>query len=461
MKYTKIALALAVMASAQNASAFDVYVSGASALRNTVGTMMNRFCQTTGFVQRGTGNQRVYSCTFHTETTSPAVGAELAAEGLAGANIRVFHSVIPGVAANSLNDLVGGSITGIIPLLPNASSSLVKFANDNATTTGSVIPETNTFYAAPHIGFSDVEPSKFTADYGNLPTNAAAVAAGWVVGGDNPADLVSTPAFAQGFGVLISNNARTAGLTNLSETQLAEILAGNVTNINQLSKADGSAITTSLPIRVCRRTNGSGTQATFNQLVSRLGCGANLGGVTYSVASQGPTAGGDVVENAASSGVATCVNTVPSTMAAIGIIGLDTNGVQTGSQFADINGIHIWDANTAVDVNDGNATIAGVAAPDRVLEEKIVSGAYPLYVESHVVKSAKVTLTAEQEAFYNLIANRAGDPLFTKTFAGIVSLPSKRALNATQDGYLFPNNTLSATNYTRNGDTCNPSKFAQ
>ena len=45
MKFTKIALAVAALAVAQNAAAFETYMSGASALRDFVPLMMDKICQ--------------------------------------------------------------------------------------------------------------------------------------------------------------------------------------------------------------------------------------------------------------------------------------------------------------------------------------------------------------------------------------------------------------------------------
>ena len=87
--------------------------------------------------------------------------------------------------------------------------------------------------------------------------------------------ITSQVAFVGGFGVAVSKNLLNAGLTNISTDQLAAVLSGAVENWNQIGGPN-------LPVRVCRRSPGSGTQATFNQLVSRKACGANLTGADLS-----------------------------------------------------------------------------------------------------------------------------------------------------------------------------------
>jgi hypothetical protein len=146
--------------------------------------------------------------------------------------------------------------------------------------------------------------------------------------------------------------------------------------------------------------------------------------------------------------VKTCLNNAndAATEGAIGILGLENNGVEAKHQIIDVNGIKIWDTTeTALNTKDGTA--------DNVREENIISGLYPLVVESTVQKSAKVNLTADQEAFYTLLATKAGDPIFTKSLPGLVSGIDKRTGNV-------PNLTEGATNFTRSGDTCAPLTYA-
>lgn len=430
MKFTKMALAVVALAAAQNASAFDVYVSGASSMKQTIADMTARICNG-AITQYGTGNNRLYKCTLHSSTSNPTVAAELGST-IAGQPLRLFHSMVPGGTFTNSDNLVGGSITGVLPLLPHSSNTLVKFCDDVSTNAACSALS----YANPQIGFADVEPSKFTSAFGNVPTDASAIAAGWkITGGDNPANLTYQPAFIGSFGVGVTNNAIAQGVTNLSLDQLAGILSGDIYSTDQLV-----ATASPLTIRVCRRTPGSGTQATFNALVSHKGCGMNVAGVQYAVSDAASNP--QVTENAATGDVKTCLNNAQAAgEAGIGIIGLENNSVSSSYNYVSVNGVAIYDpTETLANTVDGKA--------DNIREEKIINGSYPLWVESTVMKSAKVTLSAQQNAFYNYLAAKAGDPLFTKTYPGFLALPNAR-INGTN------NLGEGAVNFTRGGDICN------
>lgn len=454
VKVSKIALAVATafVANAAVAAPVDIYISGASALRNTMPRLMDRYCQAasvatprsihtfgTSVTSSSNGaNRRAYACTFR--TAGSAEGDEIPA-ALQGKEVVVHHSVEPGVSA-TLNNLVGGSITGIVPLLPG-NSAVVQFTNATGSTTGATDTAAGagfvgaTIYTGatetsatagsdvkPDLGISDIEPKLFAAEYLNLPTDPAAIAAGWELNGQDPAALENVVAFNQGFGIIASQNLVTAGLTSISMDQLAAVLSGEVANWNQIGGPN-------LPVRVCRRTPGSGTQATFNALINKVGCGASF---TNLGITPGDAAGyANVSENATSGAVTACVIAAhdAGTEGAIGLLGLDTNGANAKYKHLAINGEVIWSNTAGVDSVDGEV--------DNILEQKLESGLYPLLVESIVAKSAAKTLSDEANAFYTLLAERSGVPLFTDKLPGVVA--------------------PSATKFTRSGDTCNQLTF--
>ena len=310
MKFTKIALAVAALAAAQNASAAtDIYMSGASALRDFIPQMMNKVCQpnsgTTPRTMYIAGTQigdsgkadkdRVaFTCTLHTTTTSPVVAADLQ-PAIRGQVINLYWSneigdtKVNGVAQptnGALDKLLGGSITGVATVAPSLTSTqaTVNFVKLSTCTTAS----TNTANAAfagssifecsdqtsgikTQIGISDIEPSKFDSSYFNTPSNVGAdtTIPGQWINYDVTALSGATPMFAQGFAVVVQNAVMdTYGVTNLSLDQLAGILSGNITDWRQV----GSTSTTPQPIKVCTRAPGSGTKGTFNQIALRAGC---------------------------------------------------------------------------------------------------------------------------------------------------------------------------------------------
>lgn len=478
-KLSKIAMAVGVLLASQNASAVDVYVSGASALASTMPRLLNKFCKPTGreLVQAadlttaslGNKNRTVYSCTFHDTYSSSVVATELG--NLAGEAVNVYHSVEPGVSA-AQDKLVGGSITGIIPLI-SGNTAVINFPDRSSK--GSSTGTDSTFAGAvkyiastssahsPNIGLTDVEPAMFTALNGNIPTYANAAAEGWTLPGGitNPGTVLTSDVVFQGtFGVAASYNAYQYGITNLSEIQLAALLNGGVNKWSKLG-FNGTVGTKQDQVVICRRTPGSGTQAVFNALVNRVGCGANKDNSSFSVfagnvtkeqmvTKAGISGGRWVVENATTSDVESCLDAAKGAgLYAIGIIGAEKTSnaavtTATKYQFIDINGVRIEDrTETAGNTIDGSG--------DGFRKDRVISGQYPLVVSSTVQKSTVTGAvpTGLVDDFYTLLKSNAGDPLFTKTLPGIVSVPASRTGT-------FPNLADGASNYERGISTCNP-----
>lgn len=451
MKATRIALAVAALTVAGQASAFDVYVGGASALRDTMPRLMNQWCKPHADAARavyefdataGAGiaadkDRRVYTCTFHDNTSNATVAADLGT--LAGQAVRVFHSVEPGT---SFDSKLGGSITGVVPLLyTGVANAQLNFVNPTGCASNGT---DSTFASAPklacetqakhdtEIGLSDVEPGKFTAEYGNLADDATIPAEWKAPLPSDPATLTQAVAFIGGFGVAVTDNLVAAGVTNLSQAQLAALLSGQVSDWSQVGGP-------SLPVKVCRRTPGSGTQATFNALVSRKKCGANVGGAEFP---DGRAADfSHISENATTGNVKTClVNAQAAGIGGVGILGLENNADEASWDIIAYNGVQIWDKAGTGDTVDGTN--------DKVREDLIINGQYDLYVESTVQKRAG--LGTDQDAFFTLLSTKAGDPLFTKNLPGIVSKADFRVTPALNEGAMY---------FSRSGDTCAPSTY--
>lgn len=452
MKLTRIAFAIGALMTAGSASAFDVYVGGATALRDTMPRFLNQFCdaaprQVYRF-STGAGfdnDRRVFTCNLNA-AAGPA---------LAGKPIRMFHSVEPGDALD--NDL-GGSITGVVPLLytnnDNARLNYLVLPGEtiNGVVGACVADGTETdFGGAPRskctsqtkradteVGVSDVEARKFTAAFENIPT-AAIVPAEWK--NFNPNILVSTPIFATVFGVAATDVAIANGITDLSHDQLAALLSGEIATWDQLGFPALAG-----DVRVCRRTPGSGTQATFNQRVSGRGCGSPSYAQETAIADEAgffPT----IDENNTTSAVKKClVDHNTAGRSAIGIMSLENRTDEAGWDIIEVDGVDVWNAAGVGDTKDG--------AVDNVLEDKVISGEYPLYVESTV--QFRPGLAGDQKAFHDLIRDKSGLPSITLNLPGIISLASQKpnAVLANQGklngGHHF---------FTRNGETCNASVF--
>ena len=113
----------------------------------------------------------------------------------------------------------------------------------------------------PDFGVSDVEPQMFKSplnvEFGQTQLSATELAkfSGTI-----------KPGYQVIFGPAVTLNL---GITDLSRTQVASLLTGAYVTWDQV----GAAIDT--PVVVCRRVQGSGTQASFNQYFLNFPCAAN------------------------------------------------------------------------------------------------------------------------------------------------------------------------------------------
>jgi hypothetical protein len=170
-------------------------------------------------------------------------------------------------------------------------------------------------HKVPDAGVSDVAPKFFQS-----PINTE---------GETPADALSsaelanfnsmTPLFTLPFGPAVTNNVS----TTLTKPAVAAIMAGNVGTWNQLDAA--------LPaddIVICRRVQGSGTQAVFNNYYGGYPCAttsnvpvARDGGASWDGVIDYNVNAGDglqVIENNSSGDVRNCLAAAASTTAATG-----------------------------------------------------------------------------------------------------------------------------------------------
>jgi len=509
MKFTKIALAVAALVASEQAAAFDVYVSGASALRDFVPLMMSKICQADSVstpriayqagatIGGGAANDKdraAFTCTLHSTTTSAAVAADLDA-AIRGQQVTLYWSNEIGDAA-ALDNLLGGSITGVATVAPTTTGTQAKVNFINASTalctSTSAVASHSVFAPATRncntqqqntftqIGISDIEPSKFTADstagFQNIPTNLSGdttIPDEWM--SYDVSTLAGVPMFAQAMGVIVQNGVvDTLGVSNLSLEQLAGILSGSITDWKQVG-ASASA-----PIKVCTRAPGSGTKGLFNQLVNKAGCKANGAGYEYSVFSADTLSGsgtsivrfGDtgngagLREGATTSQVQGCVTdgltadkttSAPAGTLAIGIIGLDSLAGVSYATNPGYKGIAINGVNPHV------TTSTITSSNLRIDESKIVTGQYPLWVESTAQLSkvanalpTDTTALSQVKGVFNYISKHSGDPEYTTTFPGIMTLDDGRTGAPTG-----ANHTTTAGNmyFKRGGNTCSPAIF--
>jgi hypothetical protein len=344
------------------------------------------------------------------------------------------------------------------------------------------------------FGVSDVSPTLFKGPYnvefgqGQLADNEVAV-------------LSIKPVNTVMMGIVATNDV--AATTRITRTDYANMLAGNVYDWTQLDAAAAG----NTQVVVCRRVNGSGTQASYNWYFNNFPCQNSFNGtmapttMTADSASGivggngtvatpyliDPTQGYTVVNNSTSGDVRNCLikaqthadhtikgddgnyytiqfgNSVDP-FKAIGVLSLDSyNAAGTGSgegtewRFRMIDG-----AGTYVPGTDTASVGATGFAPSKA---NLLSGAYDFAVELTMqYRNATVVnpqgdsvaaLTGTKQAFADELIKRSGDP-------------AKIALNSKVKAYAalpdFYNPTANATNTahvalaSHGGNMCAPLK---
>lgn len=340
MKLRHIALA-ALAAIAGQAHALDaatlnaagtlkVYMSGASALKNSVGGLFTQNCQaatrTDYLLTSDTVNYTIYTCTLNTTNDF----------GLGAINV-----------AFQKRD-AGGSGQGVYPV---ANSTAIAFINPT-TCTGPASGSgtcTGTTNLIPDAGVSDVEPALFAAEANTPPEFVGqSIASG---------TMTVKPIVQTIFGLGVSNalylklqadQGLAAGVRpSVSQAVVGQMLRSGFPYDTQAWKLllpntnDG---TQNSQVTICRRVNGSGTQAAANRFFLEYpynGEGAMLpySSADSSVGTHGTAAGNlYVVEGSGSGNVRSCLNAANTAGGfAIGHISLE-NAEEAGWKFVRIGG---------------------------------------------------------------------------------------------------------------------------
>ena len=498
----------------------SVYFSSATAVRDTFLRGIKIFCDTGNAVTKpfklynlGTNsNFRAYECTLKDDS---ATNGPVSAQGLQGKTLLVRHSV-------DVNPQLGGSIVGVQPIYKNMPMKFVNPASGTCTANGtdatSGFPRfdcTDSEGKVPDIGASDTEPSSFTGP--NLPNDLVIAPAepplavdqmidAWqseLVGfGDyygNTLDIANydtAPAFQVGFGMALTKNVL-AQVPNLRLAHVQSILSGGADSWKQLRAGvlDANGVPApgpDEPIKVCRRTKGSGTQASYNAFITYNPC-LSAPGIEGALSVQGATTEGGpngilvVIENSATSGVRDCLaaaNTAGEF--ALGLISMENKGVFAGWEFAPLDGVDMWEsAETSFD-HDGNGATPNAPADgvsDRIREQFMVAGWWPFYQEVTVQwRLAETTfqycnngldgtpgtgddtncqtntmpaLAGDKLAFGQLIREGIGLPEITLQLPGVISLPKHWEASTVARPALY----AGISEYSRNGNSCRPSTY--
>lgn len=311
-----------------------VNISGASAQQLTMGNILTSFC----------------NADLHTYLDKPASGS-------AGSAYRSYFCTMNGDAPASIagkkvlfnTRAKGGSVWGVVPVGKNWNVQYLNIAyNGGSHCTATTADTYECTYTSPSTalasgecprdsadysaqdretmcaksdgGVSDLEPAMFVDT--NLPS-------GWnALTGTELAGLTVKSQYGVIFGVAVTNDVYAAlqnrqGLLptevpSLTKAELAAIFSGKIKSWKELDNAlTSSPNKEAAPISgsptvglmsVCRRVNGSGTQAAQNAFFFNMPCAGGFGVADTMVAGPATTTTYRVVENSSAGNVDDCLN---------------------------------------------------------------------------------------------------------------------------------------------------------
>lgn len=336
MKLRHIAAAAALAAIAgqaaaltptQAAAATTIYFSGASATKAAFGGLFTQNCQASTRNDYTLASDStfgtIYTCTLNTTNDF----------GLGAINV-MFQKRDAGGSGMGVYPVANG--TGIAFI--NIATCATPVGTASATCTGQTT-------VVPDGGTSDVEPAMFEASL-NTPAGFS--------GAVNTANITVDPYVSTVFGLAVSNALYTKlqadqGLASTVRPTVSQAVIGQMLRNNfDVSKGwslllpnttDGTQLS---QVTICRRTNGSGTQASANRFFLEYPANqVNLPwvGLDSSATGHGITAGSlYVVEGASTSNVTACLTSANTAGGfAIGHVSLE-NAEPAGWKFVKING---------------------------------------------------------------------------------------------------------------------------
>lgn len=443
-----------------DASTVKVYVSGATALRNIIGGLFTQNCAADLDVYFSAANTSFGGVSFQTAGDAHRVYA---------CTMKADSPILPGKKVAFFKSDLGGSGQGVYPVYFGGADGATRpfLSLGNCSTRATTVPnytcsaEQN---QVPSGGVSDVEPGLFKGinvpgDDPNYPQDGLSA--------DQLAALDSAPVFQLVAAVAVNKALRDAmqtkqGLVSGSELEadrpslsLAEAtsyFAGSLSAPADglgwqilVGNADPRATTR---VNVCRRVNGSGTQAMANAFINQFPCNsaapapatndfsnparANL------ATNAGPDGDLFVFEGSTTGNVISCLGAAQDNGAyAIGHVSRENNEAATGSKWRHVK-------------------IDGIT-PSR---DNVKNGKYSYFFEAtmqwHTGHFA--TLTADQQKFLTDFRDTAKTPdslskLAAANQLGVAALP---------ESYAGAFGTGTATEIafgsrvSRGGNSCNP-----
>lgn len=409
-----------------------VYMTGASALRNTIGSLFTQNCSADVSVYfSGVGTfsgisfstpgdaHRVYACTMKSDSAL-----------LPGKRVALFKSD------------VGGSGQGVFPVYFGARPPFPtrKFLNLTDASCGTRQGSAPNYTCSteqdqvPMVGVSDVEPALFR--YMNVPKDDPTYP---IAGLDDQqlAELDAGPIFQTVFGVAVNRALRDAlqakqGLTVGSDAEvdrpsMSRIAAASLFNGSLADPGAGlgwqplvlaTDTRRNSRVNICRRVAGSGTQAAANAFLTGFPCNSQNpeplefsssdSGLTNNISSVGPNGSLFVFEGSTTGNVINCLNAAQSANAyAVGHVSKENNELATGSNWRHVK-------------------IDGIA-PNR---DNVKNGLYEYFFESTIQwhRDKFASLSADQQAFISAFRAEAAKPsslasLSAAAQQGVAALP--------------------------------------
>ncbi len=318
-------LSLAVSAALVSGTAFahaptvtpdiEIFMSGASAQDKGIAALFNDLCVAgtlDTYLDGGTGKAHsAYFCT-------------------------IDNAKVPGLALTNPKVLLhkrsaGGSGQGVNPVIEETPIDAMSINNGNCVVMSankyncSITNPGDLVQAVSDAGVSDVNPEMFVGlntPAGDSPVNVAdvttkldVVAAAGVVFGV-PVNTAFRNALQEaqfGKGDACVGDESEACMPSLSKEQVATIMSGqlqkwNSIKVNGVALTDASVVTTvptDLKVNICRRVNGSGTQAQMNAKFLNYPCTPNA---IVPASASNPFTGPVITLNSGSGDVETCLD---------------------------------------------------------------------------------------------------------------------------------------------------------
>lgn len=382
-----------------------LYISGASAVQGGLGQIATSLLNTPYLFNPNAGSgrtasdYRAYAGTLKTGVTGwPAGSAVIIINRARGGSVWGVNAVARAESIESLDVTTASCSSGAGT---SASPFLCGLNN-----------------RVPDAGVSDVAPKLFDGAY-----NTEGEPADPELTPAELARLSASPIYGLAFGIPVTDNLP---LFYLNKAIVSGIMTGNFSTWDQVNAA--------LPaddVLICRRVNGSGTQAVANLYYGNYPCGAfnppadrdtvptfNSANRTFVI--EGATGGLNVIENSSSGDVRTCLNTAFDASAK------PFNAAASLGSFTIAGGVGTWGASpgyTTYVTADRAGNPVGVAFRDGRAHKAV--GVLSMDSLSNSTTSSKWTFRALDGAG-EITATSSGTPaVLTTTVTGTGRLPTK------------------------------------